>query len=87
MEDIANRPKCPDCGRLKIVGVRGWVHPYPYCDPVTTRLSDSTDRARRCGYVPPENPNPPPGPAAVPKIPCVLPDGHDGQHNHWPFVS
>lgn len=39
----------------------------------------------KCGHVPPESPDPPPGPAAVPKIPCVLPEGHVGRHNHWPF--
>lgn len=45
MEDIANRPECPDCGRLMIVGVHGWEHPYPHCDPITTRLSDNTEES------------------------------------------
>lgn len=43
MEDIANRPKCPGCGALSIVGAQGWEHPYPHCQTILTHLSDHTD--------------------------------------------
>jgi len=36
---------------------------------------------------PAADPDPPPVPLALPKLPCVLPHGHDGKHNHWTFVA
>lgn len=44
-------------------------------------------RDERCGYVPEMKPDPPPGPPQLPRIPCVREPGHEGPHNHWPFVA